>query len=69
MVLGRLLPIVLVLGAGRLTCPAGHDPATAGTLPTYRPQFVLLVVGVVVLVAALTFLPALALGPIAEGLS
>ncbi|MDQ5975306.1 MAG: potassium-transporting ATPase potassium-binding subunit, partial [Actinomycetota bacterium] len=41
----------------------------AGTLPTHRPQFVLLVVGVILIVAGLTFVPALALGPLAEGLS
>jgi potassium-transporting ATPase potassium-binding subunit len=43
-------------------------PASAGTLPTTGPLFVLLVVGVVLIVGALTFLPALALGPIAEAL-
>jgi K+-transporting ATPase ATPase A chain len=43
-------------------------PVSAGTLPTHTPLFVLLLVGVVVLVGALTFLPALALGPIVEHL-
>ena len=41
-------------------------PATAGTIPTHRPLFVGLTVGVVVLVAGLTFVPALALAPISE---
>jgi K+-transporting ATPase ATPase A chain len=41
-------------------------PAGAGTLPTHTPLFVALLVGVVILVGALTFLPALALGPIVE---
>ena len=41
-------------------------PVTAGTLPTHTPLFVVLLVGVVILVGALTFLPALALGPIVE---
>jgi K+-transporting ATPase ATPase A chain len=41
-------------------------PASAGTLPTHTPLFVLMLVGVVVLVGALTFVPALALGPIVE---
>mgnify|MGYP000858748548 CR=1 FL=1 len=43
-------------------------PITAGTLPTHTPLFVLLLAGVVVLVGALTFVPALALGPIVEHL-
>jgi K+-transporting ATPase ATPase A chain len=41
-------------------------PAGPGTLPTYRPLFVVLLIGVVVLVGALTFVPALALGPVIE---
>jgi K+-transporting ATPase ATPase A chain len=44
-------------------------PAGAGTLPTHRPLFVGLLVGVVLLVGALSFLPALALGPIVEHLT
>ena len=43
-------------------------PVGAGTLPTHTPLFVGLLVGVVVLVGALTFVPALALGPIVEHL-
>ncbi|MCR4412984.1 MAG: potassium-transporting ATPase subunit KdpA [Thermoguttaceae bacterium] len=43
-------------------------PTSAGTLPTHTPLFVLLLVGVVILVGALTFVPALALGPIVEQL-
>ncbi len=43
-------------------------PESAGTLPTYRPQFVGMVTGVVIIVVALTYFPALALGPLAEGL-
>ncbi|MDX6245782.1 MAG: potassium-transporting ATPase potassium-binding subunit, partial [Frankiales bacterium] len=42
-------------------------PVTAGTLPTHRLQFVGLVVGVIVIVVALTYFPAIALGPLAEG--
>ena len=44
-------------------------PASAGTLPTHTPPFVGLLVGVVILIGALTFVPALALGPIAEHLT
>jgi potassium-transporting ATPase potassium-binding subunit len=69
MLLGRFLPMVLVLAlAGSLT----RQRPTAesdGTLPTHQPLFVGMVVGVTVVLVALTFLPALALGPIAEGLS
>jgi K+-transporting ATPase ATPase A chain len=43
-------------------------PTTSGTLPTHTPLFVVLLAGIVVLVGALTFLPALALGPIVEHL-
>jgi K+-transporting ATPase ATPase A chain len=44
-------------------------PAGAGTLPTHTPLFVSLVVGVVLIVGALTFIPALGLGPIVEHLT
>jgi K+-transporting ATPase ATPase A chain len=44
-------------------------PASAGTLPTHTPLFVALLVGVVILVGALTFVPALALGPVVEHLN
>jgi len=43
-------------------------PASAGTLPTHTPLFIVFLVGAVILVGALTFLPALALGPIVEHL-
>ena len=43
-------------------------PAGPGTLPTHTPLFVALLIGVVIMVGALTFLPALALGPIVEHL-
>ena len=46
----------------------GMTPESSGTLPTHRPQFIGLVVGVTVILVALTFLPALALGPLAEGI-
>lgn len=43
-----------------------HVPASSGTLPTHTPLFIVLLIGVVLIVGALTFIPALALGPIAE---
>ncbi len=69
MLVGRLLPIALVLGIAGSLARQSVRPDDAGTLPTYRPQFVVMLVGVVVLIAALTYLPALALGPLAEGLT
>ena len=69
MLLGRFLPIVLVLALAGSLARQKATPESEGTLPTHQPLFVGLVVGVTVVLVALTFLPALALGPIAEGLS
>ncbi|MEU1389818.1 MULTISPECIES: potassium-transporting ATPase subunit KdpA [unclassified Nonomuraea] len=69
MAFGRFLPIILVLALAGSLAAQSPVPEGAGTLPTHRPLFVGLVVGVTVVLVALTFLPALALGPIAEGLS
>jgi potassium-transporting ATPase potassium-binding subunit len=68
MLLGRFVPIVLVLALAGSFGAQDAVPATAGTLPTHRPQFVGLLVGVTVIVTALTYFPVLALGPLAEGL-
>ena len=68
MLVGRLLPIALVLGLAGSLARQGVRPDDSGTLPTHRPQFVTMLVAVVLLVAGLTYLPVLALGPIAEGL-
>ncbi|MGW4248506.1 potassium-transporting ATPase subunit KdpA [Nocardia sp. NPDC004722] len=68
MVFGRFLPIIFVLALAGSLAAQGHTPASEGTLPTHRPQFVGLVVGVTVILVALTFLPMLALGPLAEGI-
>ncbi|UQU64622.1 potassium-transporting ATPase subunit KdpA [Couchioplanes caeruleus] len=69
MLLGRFLPIVLVLALAGSLARQKITPESEGTLPTHQPLFVGMVVGVTVVLVALTFLPALALGPIAEGLS
>ncbi|GAA2225782.1 potassium-transporting ATPase subunit KdpA [Herbiconiux moechotypicola] len=69
MLLGRFLPMVFVLALAGSFAAQGRIPATAGTLPTHRPQFVGLLVGVTVIVVALTYFPVLALGPLAEGLA
>lgn len=66
MLAGRFLPMIaVVLLAGALAAqpPA---PVTSGTVATAKPLFVALTVGVVILVAGLTFVPALALGPLSE---
>ncbi|GAA5057514.1 potassium-transporting ATPase subunit KdpA [Nocardia callitridis] len=68
MLFGRFLPIILVLALAGSLAAQGFTPATTGTLPTHRPQFIGMVIGVAVILVALTFLPALALGPLAEGL-
>jgi potassium-transporting ATPase potassium-binding subunit len=68
MLAGRFLPIVFVLALAGSFAAQGRVPETAGTLPTHGLQFIALLIGVVVFVAALTFLPALALGPLAEGI-
>ena len=59
------LAIAMLALAGSLAAKK-HVPASAGTLPTHTPLFVTLLACVVIIVGALTFLPALALGPIAE---
>jgi K+-transporting ATPase ATPase A chain len=67
MVLGRFLPMILVLGLAGSLARQIPTPRSEGTLPTHRPQFVGMVAGVTLILIALTFFPALALGPLAEG--
>ncbi|CAM3980264.1 potassium-transporting ATPase subunit KdpA [Tsukamurella strandjordii] len=66
MLLGRFAPMVAILALAGALAKQQPVPTTAGTIPTHRPLFVGLTVGVVVLVAGLTFVPALALAPISE---
>jgi potassium-transporting ATPase potassium-binding subunit len=68
MVFGRFLPIIFVLALAGSLAKQGKAPESIGTLPTHRPQFVGMVAGVTLIVVALTFLPMLALGPLAEGI-
>ncbi|WP_197508152.1 potassium-transporting ATPase subunit KdpA, partial [Mycobacterium sp. E802] len=68
MVFGRFLPIILVLALAGSLARQGKTPESVGTLPTHRPQFVGMVAGVTLILVALTFLPMLALGPLAEGI-
>ena len=67
MMLGRFLPIILVLGLAGSLARQTPVPQSAGTLRTYQPLFIGMVVAVTLIVVALTYLPALALGPLAEG--
>jgi K+-transporting ATPase ATPase A chain len=68
MLLGRFVPIVLVLGLAGSLARQTPVPESSGTLKTYQPLFIGMVVAVTVIVVALTYLPALALGPLAEGI-
>jgi K+-transporting ATPase ATPase A chain len=69
MLVGRFVPMLLVLRLAGLLVEQRTRPATVGTMPTHTPLFVGLVTGIALVVAGLTFFPALALGPIAEALS
>jgi len=68
MVFGRFLPMIFVLALASSLAKQGKAPESIGTLPTHRPQFVGMVAGVTLILVALTFLPMLALGPLAEGI-
>ncbi|SDR73017.1 K+-transporting ATPase ATPase A chain [Brevibacterium siliguriense] len=68
MLLGRLVPIGAVLALAGALAEQTPAEASPGTLPTHRPLFVGVVVGIGFVISALTFLPVLALGPINEGL-
>jgi potassium-transporting ATPase potassium-binding subunit len=64
--LGRFWPIAAVLAIAGSLASKKRVPVTAGTMLTYGPTFIILLIGTVLLVGALTFVPALALGPIVE---
>jgi potassium-transporting ATPase potassium-binding subunit len=66
--LGRFWPIVAVLAIAGSLAAKKRVPASEGTMPTHGVTFVILLIGTVLLVGALTFVPALALGPIVEHL-
>jgi K+-transporting ATPase ATPase A chain len=68
MFLGRYWLAVPALGIAGSLASKKAVPAGAGTLPTHSPLFILLLVSTVLVVGALTFFPALALGPIVEHL-
>jgi K+-transporting ATPase ATPase A chain len=69
MLVGRFFLIIPVLAIAGSMARKQPVPPSVGTFPTHTPLFGGLVIGVVVIVAGLTFFPALALGPIVEHLS
>jgi K+-transporting ATPase ATPase A chain len=69
MLLGRFAVIVPVMAIAGSLASKKSQAAGIGTLPTHGPLFIGLLIGTVLLVGALTFIPALALGPVAEHLS
>ncbi|UXY30862.1 potassium-transporting ATPase subunit KdpA [Streptomyces sp. HUAS TT20] len=69
MLLGRFVPMVFVLALAGSLAEQKPVPVTAGTLRTEKPLFTGLLVGAILIITGLTFFPALALGPLAEGLA
>jgi K+-transporting ATPase ATPase A chain len=69
MVLGRFLPIIGPLAIAGLLANKKYIPESAGTLKSDTSTFGLMIFAVIVIIAALSFFPALALGPIAEHFS
>ncbi|QQC88459.1 potassium-transporting ATPase subunit KdpA [Streptomyces alfalfae] len=69
MLLGRFLPMVFVLALAGSLAEQRPVPKTAGTLRTEKPLFTGLLVGTIMIITGLTYFPALALGPLAEGLA
>ncbi|MFD8827577.1 potassium-transporting ATPase subunit KdpA [Streptomyces sp. NPDC059605] len=69
MLLGRFLPMVFILALAGSLAEQKPVPATVGTLGTHKPLFSGLLAGTILIIAGLTYFPALALGPLAEGLA
>jgi K+-transporting ATPase ATPase A chain len=69
MFIGRFWVIIPVLAIAGSLAKKKQVPASLGTLPTHTPLFVALLIGVILIVGALTFMPAWAVGPIAEQLT
>ncbi|HET9173019.1 MAG TPA: potassium-transporting ATPase subunit KdpA [Actinospica sp.] len=69
MTLGRFLPMIFVLALAGSLARQRRTPASVGTLKTHTPLFASLLTGVIFIVVGLTYFPALALGPLAEGLT
>jgi potassium-transporting ATPase potassium-binding subunit len=69
MLAGRFVPLLAALAVGGSLATKKVAPFGAGTFRTDTPTFVVLLIGVIVIVGALTFFPALLLGPIVQGLT
>ncbi|NGO77813.1 potassium-transporting ATPase subunit KdpA [Streptomyces sp. YC504] len=69
MLLGRFLPMVFVLALAGSLAEQKPVPVSAGTLRTEKPLFTGLLIGTILIITGLTYFPALALGPLAEGLA
>jgi len=68
MLLGRFAPEIFALGLAGSLARQQPVPASVGTMETHKPLFVGMLVGVILVLVGLTYFPALALGPFAEGL-
>jgi potassium-transporting ATPase potassium-binding subunit len=68
MLLGRFTPEIFAIGLAGSLARQQTVPESVGTMPTHKPLFVGMVIGVILIIVGLTFFPALALGPFAEGL-
>jgi potassium-transporting ATPase potassium-binding subunit len=68
MLLARFAPEIFVLALGGSLARQQPVPASAGTLETHKPLFAGMLIGVIIILVGLTYFPALALGPFAEGL-
>ncbi len=66
MLLGRFMMIIPMLAMAGSLASRRHTPATSGTFPSTGLLWISLLAGVVVIVGALTYFPALALGPLVE---
>jgi K+-transporting ATPase ATPase A chain len=69
MMFARFLPMIAALAAAGSLAGKKVAPVGAGTFRADSPTFVVLLIGVVVIVAALTFFPAFLLGPVVQGLT
>ena len=66
MFIGRFWPIMAALAIAGSLAPKKRVPVTEGTMPTHGPLFVALLIGSILLIGVLTYVPALALGPMVE---
>lgn len=66
MLLGRFAMLIPMLAVAGSLAAKKAAPPSAGTFPTHTPLFVTLLVAVIIVIGALTFVPALVLGPVAE---